>query len=187
MTAPVVSVGTMSSRVQPGLSLDELQLRPWELDDVPVLVAAYNDPAIQRWHARSMTEAEAVDQVGAWNAGWASETAGHWAVTTAGEVVGRMAVRTIDLVEGLGTIGYWVAPAGRGRGIAPRTLRAVSAWALRDLGLHRIELEHSTVNTASCRVAVKAGYLLESTKRSSALHTDGWHDMHLHVLLSGDT
>jgi RimJ/RimL family protein N-acetyltransferase len=35
-------------------------------------------------------------------------------------------------------------------------------------------------NTASCRVAGKAGFRLEGTLRSALLHTDGWHDMHLH-------
>lgn len=175
----------MSSRVQPALYVDELRLRPWHRGDVSVLVAAYSDAAIQRWHARSMTAAEAADQVAAWNAGWVSESAAHWAVTSGGEVVGRMAVRSIDLAEGLGSIGYWVVPAARGRGVAPRALRAVSAWALDDVGLHRIELEHSIANAASCRTAIKAGYVWESTKRSQALHIDGWHDMHLHVLLGG--
>jgi RimJ/RimL family protein N-acetyltransferase len=59
----------------------------------------------------------------------------------------------------------------------------VSDWAIHQLGLHRLELEHSTRNPASCRVAEKAGYPLESTKRSQGLHADGWHDMHLQVRL----
>jgi RimJ/RimL family protein N-acetyltransferase len=83
----------------------------------------------------------------------------------------------------LAGIGYWVVPAAQGRGIAPRALVPVSDWAINELGLHRLELEHSTRNQASCRVAEKAGYSLESTKRSQALHQDGWHDMHLHVRL----
>jgi RimJ/RimL family protein N-acetyltransferase len=52
------------------------------------------------------------------------------------------------------------------------------------VGLHRIELLHSTCNEASCSVAQKAGYLLEGTKRRHGLHVDGWHDMHLHARLS---
>ena len=36
-------------------------------------------------------------------------------------------------------------------------------------------------NTASCRVAGKAGFHLEATLRSVLLHSDGWHDMHLHA------
>ena len=34
---------------------------------------------------------------------------------------------------------------------------------LHDLGLHRIELEHSTANPGSCRVATKAGYVYGTT------------------------
>ena len=54
------------------------------------------------------------------------------------------------------------------------------------VGLHRIELEHSTLNKASCRVAVKAHYLAEGTKRSSGLHADGWHDMHQHAQVNAE-
>ena len=54
------------------------------------------------------------------------------------------------------------------------------------VGLHRIELLHSTGNAASCRVAEKAGYVLEGTKRRQGLHADGWHDMHLHARLRDD-
>jgi RimJ/RimL family protein N-acetyltransferase len=47
--------------------------------------------------------------------------------------------------------------------------------------VHRLELQQLDENEASCRVAEKAGYPLESTKRSQALHDDGRHDMRLHV------
>jgi RimJ/RimL family protein N-acetyltransferase len=47
-------------------------------------------------------------------------------------------------------------------------------------------LNHSTRNNASCRVAVKSGFLLEGTKRSDAVHSDGRHDMHLHARIRGD-
>jgi [ribosomal protein S5]-alanine N-acetyltransferase len=181
--APVVVPGSLGGRAQPVLYVDELTLRPWTVGDVPSLVAAYADPAIQRWHTRSMTLTEADEWVTAVNGSWTNETAANWAVSEGGELVGRMSLRTLDLEDGLAGIGYWVVSAARGRGIAPRTLVAVSDWAINELGLHRLELEHSTRNEASCRVAEKAGYSLESTKRSQALHEDGWHDMHLHVRL----
>ncbi|HJY45955.1 MAG TPA: GNAT family N-acetyltransferase [Propionibacteriaceae bacterium] len=181
--APVVIPGSMRGHAQPVLYVDELTLRPWTVGDVPALVAAYADPSIQRWHARWMTLTEANEWVSRVNENWRSETAANWAVTERDELVGRMSLRTVDLEDGLAGIGYWVVPAARGRGIAPRALVAVSDWAIDELGLHRLELEHSTRNQASCRVADKAGYSLESTKRSQALHEDGWHDMHLHVRL----
>jgi [ribosomal protein S5]-alanine N-acetyltransferase len=179
--APVVVPGSMGGRAQPVLYVDELTLRPWTVGDVPSLVAAYADPAIRRWHARSMTLTEADEWVSAVNGSWTRETGANWAVTESGGLVGRMSLRRLDLENGLAGIGYWVVPAARGRGIATRALVAVSDWAMHELRLQRLELEHSTRNEASCRVAEKAGYSLESTKRSQALHEDGWHDMHLHV------
>lgn len=167
--APVVVAGSMAGHPQPVLYVDELILRPWSSGDVSAIVAAYADPAIQRWHTRSMTRTEAEEWVVAANSSWTAETAASWAVTASDQVVGRMSLRRVDLEEGLAEIGYWVVPAARGRGIAPRALVAVSDWAIQ-LGLHRLELEHSTINQASCRVAEKAGYTLESTKRSQGLH-----------------
>jgi RimJ/RimL family protein N-acetyltransferase len=72
-----------------------------------------------------------------------------------------------------------VVDTARGTGVAPAAAEAVCAWAF-DVGFHRLELQHSTRNPASCRVAEKSGFALEGTKRSSLLHDDGWHDMHLH-------
>ena len=63
---------------------------------------------------------------------------------------------------------------------------AVSVWAFGEAGFHRLRLSHSTRNDASCRVAVIAGFKLEGTKRSEAIHADGRHDMHLHARIRGD-
>jgi RimJ/RimL family protein N-acetyltransferase len=62
----------------------------------------------------------------------------------------------------------------------------LTTWAFGELRLHRLELSHSTVNPASCRVAENAGYAMEGIKRGEALHADGWHDMHLHARLCDD-
>jgi [ribosomal protein S5]-alanine N-acetyltransferase len=65
-------------------------------------------------------------------------------------------------------------------------VRAASTWMFRSVGLHRLELSHSTLNPASCRIAEKAGYPYEGTRRQQVLHQDGWHDMHLHARLVTD-
>lgn len=78
-----------------------------------------------------------------------------------------------------------VLPAARGAGVASRGLGALTAWALDEIGFQRLELDHSTRNLASCRVATKSGYFLEGTKRSAAVHDDGRHDMHLHARVRG--
>lgn len=172
----------MAGRTQPVLTADELTLRPWAAADVPGIVAAYRDSDIRRWHARDMTAAEAAQWVIAAGSSWTTETGASWAITlSTGELLGRMSLRTVDLHEGLADIGYWVVPAAREHRVATRALVVVSDWAMKDLGLHRLELEHSTRNPPSCRVARSAGYSLEGTKRSSALHQDGWHDMHVQL------
>jgi ribosomal-protein-alanine N-acetyltransferase len=61
----------------------------------------------------------------------------------------------------------------------------IASWPS-SVGLHRIELNHSTLNTASCRIAAKAGFGYEGTTREQGLHGDGWHDMHLHARLASD-
>jgi RimJ/RimL family protein N-acetyltransferase len=187
LTAPVVAAGALSRAAQPALPAGDLVLRPWAEADAAALVAAFADPAIQRWHARTLESLpEARAMVARYQQAWRSETGAHWAITGP-EVLGRVALRSVDLAEGCGEVAYWVAPAARGRGAATRATVALSEWALGDLGLHRLDLEHSVANAASCRVAQKAGFAYEGTRRSAVLHADGWHDMHLHARIQGDT
>ena len=173
--------------MQPELFVDELTLRPWRPADAPAVVRAYQGAAVQQWHVRTMTDHEAEGWVAAWSERWAAETGAGWAVCDDRGLLARMSLRSLDLAEGVGEVAYWVLPEARGRGVAPRALRTMSTWLFVDVGLHRLELAHSTRNTGSCRVAIKAGYVLEGTKRQQGLHRDGWHDMHLHARLQGDT
>ncbi len=181
-----VPAGRLRDLAQPSLTVDELLLRPWLTTDVAGIVDAYSDPAIQRWHTRTMTEDEALKWVTSWSEQWQAETGASWAIVQHGILLGRMGFNRIDLAGGLGEAAYWVLPAGRGRDLAPRALRAATAWLVGEVGLHRIELLHSTRNEASCRVALKAGYLLEGTKRQHWLFADGWHDVHLHARVNDD-
>lgn len=186
LASPALPRGSMAALTQPELSAQDLLLRPWQPSDRRAVVAGYADPAIQRWHCRSMTDDEADAWIAAWSDRWNGETGAGWAVLAAGHVVGQISLRRVDLAEGLAEVSYWVLPEARGRRVAPRALTAVTTWSFATLRLHRVELCHSTVNTASCRVAQYAGFTMEGTKRAEARHTDGWHDMHLHSRLDND-
>ncbi len=89
------------------------------------------------------------------------------------------------LPDGFAEAAYWTRSTFSGRGVASRALHAATEWAF-SIGMHRVELEHSTLNSASCRVALKAGFTAEGTRREGALHTDGWHDMHTHGKISAE-
>ena len=169
---------------QPELTAGDLLLRPWRASDAPALVAAYADPVVQHWHGERLDEAEAAAYAGEWAGHWRAGRRAGFALVRRDEVVGRLTLRGVDLEQASAEVTYWVLASARGEGLAPRAVERLVAWAFDDLGLHRLTLVHSTANEASCRVATKSGFALEGTARSSLLHDDGWHDMHLHARLA---
>lgn len=189
LVPPVVPVGRMSTQTQPTLHCGERLLRPWREGDVETLIAAYRDEAIQRWHARTLgSHREALQLIDEWNGYWAVESAARWAVVdhSTNKAIGQVALRSIDRQEGEAEVSYWVMPQARQTGVATQSVLAVTGWAFEELGLHRLELHHSVSNTPSCRVALKAGFVLEGTMSAKAVHPDGRHDMHLHARLRDD-
>jgi RimJ/RimL family protein N-acetyltransferase len=161
-----------------------LTLRPWTTSDVSEVMRAFSDPQIRHWHMRGMaSEGDAAEWIASWTERWNDETDGSWAVTDAAssDLLGQVALRSVNLEFGFGQITYWVLPDARNQGVATRAASELSRWGFQDLGLHRLTINHSSANDASCNVAVKAGFTLEGIQRSALLHDDGWHDMHLHA------
>ncbi|WP_211355364.1 GNAT family N-acetyltransferase [Blastococcus colisei] len=61
-------------------------------------------------------------------------------------LVGSALLHSIDRLQDDAQIGYWTAPAGRGRGVATE---AVRRWAYGALPVDRIEFCHAVENAAS--------------------------------------
>jgi ribosomal-protein-alanine N-acetyltransferase len=185
LVPPVVPAGHLRETDQPTFrKVSDLTLRPWETSDAPDLLRAFSDPQIQYWHMRGLaSEGEAAEWIASWSGRWDAETDGSWAVinTRSGDLLGQIALRSLNLEFGHGQITYWVLPHARNQGVATLAASELSRWALQDLGLHRLTINHSSANEASCHVALKAGFALEGIQRSALLHDDGWHDMHLHA------
>ncbi|MCU1642217.1 MAG: rimJ [Nocardia sp.] len=186
----IVAAEIFTKAAQPVIPAGEgLVLRPWLRRDAPEVFAAFQDPAIQRWHARTAESVEEADDwIELWLHAWSGGVDANWAVADShtGHVVGRASLRSMLLSQGLAEMAYWVAPRARGQGVAPRAVAALTAWAFDEIGFHRLELRHSVHNPQSCRVAMKSGFALEGTNRSATLHADGWHDMHMHARVAGD-
>lgn len=186
----VLPKGALSRAPQPLLATgDGLVLRPWRAEDVPAVHQAFQDPLIHQWHIRrSDSEDEVAGWVQGWLKDWEGERTAQWAVVDADtdRLLGRVALLSIVLMEAEAKVAYWTTAAARGRGVATRATNTVTRWAFDEIGFHRLELLHATANQASCRVAAKAGFALEGTKRRAAYHQDGWHDMHLHARLRED-
>lgn len=161
-------------------------LRPWSLGDARAVMDAYQDEAIQRWHVRRADSlAETREWIAGWQGGWAAETGAHWAVVDAesGILLGRAALKHLKFSDGTADVAYWTVPAARGKGVCPRAVDAMASWAFWEAGFHRLDLEHATGNTASCRVAEKTGFAGEGVRRSAWLLADGRHDVHAHARL----
>ncbi|WP_412538460.1 GNAT family N-acetyltransferase [Longispora sp. K20-0274] len=188
LVPPALPAGHLAANPQPHLTVDGgLTLRPWLASDAEAVRSAFDCPDIQKWHVRRLDDLdEARAWIADWPAYWASEKAVSWAIVNdRDEPIGQTGLRNISLSEANAAVSYWIAPAARGRGVALRALHALTRWSF-ELGMHRLSLQHSTGNLASCRVATKARFALEGTHRGSMLHADGWHDSHAHAKLRTD-
>ncbi|UOY01170.1 GNAT family N-acetyltransferase [Blastococcus sp. PRF04-17] len=154
------------------LSGPRVRLRPWRPDDADAVFAACQDPEIQRWTEVPVPylREHAVAFVG--ELAEATQAAGgtQFAVDTRDgrELVGAMTL--FPPRDGVGVAGYWTVARHRGRGLTAEALRVLTAWALDDLGLRRIELVADPANTGSCRVAESAGYRAEGVLRQRSVH-----------------
>lgn len=87
----------------------------------------------------------------------------------------RHAVGVIGLTLGEGErricaeLGYWLGQPFWGRGIATATVRTVTAYALEQFGLVRVEAHVFASNPASARVLEKCGFQREGVLRSSVI------------------
>ncbi|HYH34953.1 MAG TPA: GNAT family protein [Nocardioides sp.] len=74
---------------------------------------------------------------------------------------------TVSEPMAVADIGYGVHPDARGRGVGRRAISALTRWLLDPdgRGLARVQLDHSTENEASCRVALAAGFEKEGIRR----------------------
>jgi RimJ/RimL family protein N-acetyltransferase len=84
-----------------------------------------------------------------------------------GDFLGLALAPSIDRETLTAELGYAVAPAARGRGVAVEALRQLTEWAFGELGMRRLELLISVDNAASKKVAERCGYVREGVLRSA--------------------
>jgi RimJ/RimL family protein N-acetyltransferase len=162
------------------LTTGRLLLRTVGPRDADAVLAACQDPDIQRWttipspylpeHARSFTE-QVVP------AGWANGTMFTFGVfLPAGDLTGMVALTMMS--PGVAEIGFWGTEEHRGNGYVTEASVAVARWAFTRLSVDRVEWRAEVGNAASRSVARRAGFTLEGTLRSSinnkGVRRDGW-------------
>ncbi|MEN3341110.1 MAG: hypothetical protein V7644_514 [Actinomycetota bacterium] len=137
-----------------------LLLRQPRASDLEAVVAACRDPEIPRFIPlvpAPYGEGDAEEWLAAVGRSWAEGGEATFAVTErrSGALLG---VVTVRLRDG-GTVGYWLAPEARGRGVMTAAVRAAVEWARTEHGIHRLFLTTHPDNLASQRVAERAGFV----------------------------
>jgi RimJ/RimL family protein N-acetyltransferase len=160
----------------PPLQDDEIRLEPLGQSVAHDLHAVLDDPDIVRF----TRVADAADEtfVRGWikryEDGWGEGSRVAFAIRDRddGAFLGWAGIVELDLEHGQGEIGYLVAPAARGRGIAPRAVALLTRWGFDELGLERLELRIDPENVPSGKVAERAGYRLEGVLRNLHFKAD---------------
>lgn len=128
------------------------------------------DPEVARFTYAPVpfTRDDAVAWIARYERGWAAGSMAGFAVedVDTGAFVGFACVVRFSGPGREAELGYMVGPAWRGRGIAVRTLRLLSEWAVREVGAIRLELRIAVDNAGSLAVAERAGYRREGVLRS---------------------
>jgi RimJ/RimL family protein N-acetyltransferase len=137
--------------------------------DVPDLLELVEDEAIKEFTLVPTAAGESFVRswIRGYEDGWRSGTRAGFVVRDAASsgFLGFASLFRLDLPAREAEIGYAVAPTARGRGVAGRALRLLTAWGIDDLGLERLELRIAVTNPASERVAAGAGYTREGVLR----------------------
>lgn len=85
-----------------------------------------------------------------------------------------------------GEIGYWVRESARGRKVAATAVRAMAAFAFNEVKLLRCGIRVRLQNSASRRVAERAGASFEGVVRNGMVVENTAFDVALYSLLPAD-
>ncbi len=170
-----------------------LILRPWTNDDIDALHATVRGslPTLSQWlpwaqpdyaredsatwiaHCLRMRETEDEFHFGAFDA-------------ATGALLGSVGLNQRIRAARSANLGYWVADAARGRGVAVEAAKQVARFGFDTLGLQRIVIQVLPENRASLRVAIKLGAVCEGIARNGILFDGEPREAIVHSLIPAD-
>ncbi|MCT6776597.1 GNAT family N-acetyltransferase [Streptomyces sp. CS7] len=189
-SAPDTSPGPEPLTVPSMSAGPDFVLRPWEMSDLPLIREASLDPYIPLITTIPAPYSEAAAEAFVrrqWER--AATGAGYpFAIVRSRDrrPVGAIGLWLRELPEGRASLGYWLTDLARGQGVARAALRTVTGWALRDLGVPRLQLYIEPWNTASARIAEDIGFRREGLLRGWQQVGDERRDMAVYALLNSD-
>ena len=186
---PVLPESKLRLLVPPeGLRAGDVVLRFPSLDDVDAMLPAFTDPELREAGnlpafsreelSASLQELPMLAEAGRLLALAAVDA-------QSGEVVGGGTLHHLDSERRIVEIGYFVLPHARRRGVATTIARLLAEHAF-SLGIERVAAYVNVGNTASERVADRAGFTREGVVRSMPKPDGRRVDKTLYSLLPGE-
>ena len=158
---------------------ERLRLRRFGPDDAPAFAAYRSDPVVARYQSWATPfDLEAAERFIADQADLDGPTPGEWiqiAVEHGGELAGDVAVG-LDGDGQIASIGYTLAAAYQGRGLAREAVRVVLDQLFDGMGIHRAEAGLDPRNVASARLLEDLGFDFEGTSVSAVFAGGEWTD-----------
>lgn len=150
----------------PALETDRLRLRAHCADDYAALFAIWSDPLVYRYlSGKPISSQDAWMRLLRYRGLWAMLGFGYWAVEekATGLLIGDIGYA--DLRRGMTPslndmpeLGWMLASQAHGKGYASEAVTAVQAWGDAHFGHYRSCCIITPDNTASTRLAAKAGF-----------------------------
>lgn len=160
------------------IETDRLILRRFTEDDRDIVARWNADPAFTRHLAGVQTRAQSDEAFDRWARHWAGHGFGllgvEWRET--GELVGRVGPSFHRMWSQDPELGWALAPAWWGRGIASEAGGAALRWTFRELDFARVVSITTEPNAASRNVMAKLGFELRARVPSE------WGELLVHAL-----
>lgn len=175
---------------QPTLETAHLLLRPFNLDDAPVvkaLAGAREIAAVTLHVPHPYEEGMAEQWIGGHGREWEQGKSVVFAVVRreGNALVGAISLR-INAGARNAELGYWFGVPYWGQGYATEAARAVVGFAFEELGLHRVYAAHMAGNPASGRVMEKIGMQYEGCLRQHDCKWGEFHDLVMRGVLASE-
>jgi RimJ/RimL family protein N-acetyltransferase len=174
----------------PTLTTERLILRELVDDDAAAVFVWWGDPEVQKYNAEPLRDvSQAHTFIAEMLAEYAAQKQVMWAITmrAGGAVLGGVDLHDWNRTHHRAEVGYSLARAWWGQGIASEAVRAVLRFGFGRMQLHRIEAGTIADNWRSVRMLERLGFRREGTRRERSLEWDGtYHDSAMYGLLESE-
>ncbi len=173
----------------PVLRTARLTLRPFEMDDAPVVQRLAGVPEVALTTLRipyPYEDGMAEEWISTHQAAWDARESLVLALTAESEGLVGAAGIELNAENERGELGYWIGLDYWNRGYATEAAAALIEFGFRELSLNRIQARYFIRNPASGRVMEKTGMRYEGVLRQHMLVRGKFEDIAMYSILKSD-